>query len=167
MRFWLPIMIKDIFKFHQIGGKSTQNNGCSGGTYIFHHVTAFTFSFTEFPVQTQLRRARKQNKTDPFSTPLLCKPRQRRTHIRAHACTRREKRMSESALQGLSGLTEVKMWPDTLKTFLYVSAQLLAAICCCETKPNEHGHLRLTSRFCQTPKHSICPEQLRGANVAG
>lgn len=32
-------------------------HGCF--TYIFHHITAFTFSFTEFPVQPQLMREEK------------------------------------------------------------------------------------------------------------
>lgn len=108
----------------------------------------------------------EQNKTDAFSSPSLMQT-ETHTHTCAGVHMQRKENLSESALQGLSGLTEVKMWPDTLKSFLYVPARLLAAICCCETKPNEHGRLRLTSWFCPTPKHSICPEQLRGANVAG
>ena len=38
--------------------------------------------------------------------------------------------------QGLSGLTEVKLWPDTLKSRPHAFVRLLVVISCCETKQN-------------------------------
>lgn len=104
-------------------------------TYIFHHITAFTFSFAELPVQPQLMKEKKKD-TNTMNGHLLHSQTDTKTRTQMHKQRKSSLQCQGNSREGLSGLAGVKLWPDTLKSFLYTFARLLAVICCCETKQN-------------------------------